>query len=186
MKKIYLSLILLFIGVSSITAQTSQNPGEVFIQQASFDHNEAAKRFTSDFVTMFDMDFDAFDSFNGQSNTAIVNQFGNSNITGVKQTGWGNMGMVNILGNNNNTGLTQQGTGNQFILNLEGNDNQLLGEQTGSQNQLRIDRTGSSRNQSFTQTGSDLSLQLIDNGSGGIPLQIEQKGNGASAIIENY
>lgn len=182
-----LTLLLLVSGwLIQAEAQTSQNPGEVFIQQASFDHNDAAKRFTADFTTMFNLDFDAFAGSEDASNTAIVNQYGNNNTTGITQNGWGNKGLVNLLGNNNTTGLLQSGSDNQFILNLEGNANTVNGLQQGDENSLRIDLIGSANNQTFTQIGNNLTMELVDDGSGGVPLQIEQRGDGASIVIENY
>jgi len=186
MKKVILILIVALAGIYEADAQTSQNPGEVFIQQASFDHNDAVKQFTGDFVTMFKMDFDAFDDSGENSNTAIVNQYGNGNTSGITQNGWGNKALVNLLGDNNTTGLLQQGSDNQFILNLEGNDNTLTGTQQGSQNKLRMDLIGSGSNQTFTQMGNNLTIELIDNGTGGVPMQIEQRGDGASVTVENY
>ncbi len=186
MKRLILLLIVALAGFYRADAQTAQNPGEVFIQQASFDHNDAVKQFTGDFVTMFEMDFDAFDESGENSNTAIVNQYGNNNTTGISQNGWGNKALVNLLGDNNSTGLVQSGTDNQFILNLEGNDNSVSGEQVGSQNRLRMDLIGTVNNQTFTQMGNNLTIELIDNGNGGIPMQIEQRGNGANITIENH
>lgn len=186
MKRLVLLLIMVLAGLNQANAQTSQNPGKVFIQQASFDHNDAVKQFTGDFVTMFEMDFDAFNESGENSNTAIVNQYGNNNTTGIMQNGWGNQALVNLLGDNNTTGLVQSGTDNQFILNLEGNDNSVSGEQVGSQNRLRMDLIGTVKNQTFNQMGNDLTTELIDNGKGGIPMQIEQRGDGASVTIENY
>ncbi|WP_340104018.1 hypothetical protein [Rhodohalobacter sp. 8-1] len=186
MKRLLLLLIIALAGFYRVDAQTSKNPGEVFIQQASFDHNDAVKQFTGDFVTMFEMDFDAFAESGENSNTAIVNQYGNNNTTGITQNGWGNKALVNLLGDNNTTGLLQQGSDNQFILNLEGNDNTLTGTQQGSQNKLRMDLIGSGTNQTFTQMGNNLTIELIDNGTGGVPLQIEQRGDGASVTVENY
>lgn len=186
MKSLLLLLLLALAGFYHSVAQTSQNPGEVFIQQASFDHNDAVKQFTGDFTTMFDMDFDAFSGFDEESNSAVVNMYGNDNRSSVGQSGWGNMAFVNILGDRNTTGLTQSGSGNQYILNLEGNDNSVTGDQVGSDNRLRMDLIGTVNNQTFTQTGNNLTLQLIDNGNGGIPMQIEQQGNGASVTIENH
>ena len=186
MKKVILILIVALAGIYDADAQTSQNPGEVFIQQASFDHNDAVKQFTDDFVTMFEMDFDTFDDSGENSNTAIVNQYGNGNTSGITQNGWGNKALVNLLGDNNTTGLLQHGSDNQFILNLEGNDNTLTGTQQGSQNKLRMDLIGSGSNQTFTQMGNNLTIELIDNGTGGVPMQIEQRGDGASVTVENY
>lgn len=186
MKKLILILIVALAVAFEADAQTSQNPGEVFIQQASFDHNDAVKQFTGDFVTMFEMNFDAFDDSGENSNTAIVNQYGNGNSSGITQNGWGNKALVNLLGDNNTTGLLQQGSDNQFILNLEGNGNTLTGTQQGSQNKLRMDLIGSGTNQTFTQMGNNLTIELIDNGTGGVPLQIEQRGDGASVTVENY
>lgn len=186
MKTLQLLLILMLVGFYSSAAQTSQNPGEVFIQQASFDHNDAVKQFTGDFTTMFETDFDAFSGFDEESNSAIINMYGNDNQSSVSQRGWGNKALVNILGDRNTTGLTQSGSGNQFILNLEGNDNSVIGDQVGSDNSLRMDLIGTVNNQTFMQTGNNLMLQLVDNGNGGIPMQIEQRGNGASVTIENH
>lgn len=188
MKKLITGL-LLMLGLSGsycANAQTSKNPGDVFIKQASFDHNDAVKQFTGDFVTMFEMDFDAFDESGENSNTAIVNQYGNNNTTGVTQNGWGNKALVNLLGDNNTTGLLQSGSDNQFILNLEGNNNSVSGKQVGSKNKLRLDLTGTVNNQTFTQMGNNLTIELIDNGNGGVPMQIEQRGNGANITIENH
>ena len=171
---------------------SAQNPSEVFIQQANVEHNEAVIQFTGDFATAFSgvMGLDSFDDYDSDTNVAIVNQFGDSNISTLIQNGIGNAARFNIFGNRNTTGLIQNGSGNQFILNLEGSDNMIDGVQTGEDNQLRIDLIGNgvtTQNQSFSQTGTGLTLQLFDSGNGSsIPLQIEQTGNGASVIIENY
>lgn len=179
-----LLLVTLFITCNAF-AQTGQRPGEVFIQQANFDHTEAAQHFTSDFTALFDMNLDMTDPFDSQANTAFVNLYGSENRTNVTQSGWGNVALVNILGDRNRSGVQQSGNSNRFILNLEGSDGLVDGMQAGSNNFLRMDLTGNTHNQTFSQTGANLSLQLIDNG-GGIPMQIEQRGNGASIIIENY
>lgn len=186
MKSLLGLLILLAFGMAELQAQNGNNPGEVFIRQAPFDHNDAVKQFTGDFVTMFEMDFDAFDESGEYSNTAIVNQYGNNNTTGITQNGWGNKALVNLLGDNNSTGLVQDGSDNQFILNLQGDDNSVSGEQVGSQNRLRLDLIGTVNNQTFSQMGNNLTIELIDNGNGGIPMQIEQRGNGANITIENH
>jgi hypothetical protein len=186
MKKLLLLLIVPLAGFMEANAQTAKNPGEVFIQQATFDHNDAVKQFTGDFVTMFEMDFDAFDESGENSNTAIVNQYGNNNTTGITQNGWGNKALVNLLGDYNTTGLEQSGSDNQFILNLEGSNNSVTGQQRGSQNSLRLDLIGTLNNQTFSQIGNNLTLELVDNGSSGVPLQIEQRGDGATVRVENY
>jgi len=187
----YISILIFVfgIGLQQTCAQSTQNPSEVFIQQATFDHNDAVKQFTGDFVTIFgsEMDLDSFDQFDTDANVAIVNQFGDNNISTLIQNGIGNMARINILGNRNTTGLEQDGNSNRFILNLEGSDNQISGLQSGDDNQLRMDLIGSGfPNQTFSQTGNNLTLQLFDSGNGGVPMQIEQRGNGASVIIENY
>ena len=186
MKQLIILLILVLAGTFGANAQTSQNPSEVFIQQASFDHNDAAKRFTADFSTMFYMDFDAFNESGENSNTAIVNQYGNNNTTGITQNGWGNKALINLIGDYNTTGLEQSGSKNQFILNLEGSNNSVNGQQRGSQNSLRLDLVGTLNNQTFSQIGNNLTLELVDNGSGGVPVQIEQRGDGATVRVENY
>jgi hypothetical protein len=154
------------------------------------EHNEAVIQFTGDFTTAFSgvMGFDSFDDYDSDTNVAIVNQFGDNNISTLTQNGIGNAARFNIFGNRNTTGLVQSGSDNQFILNLEGSDNLIEGLQTGTENQVRLDLTGSGfPNQTFTQNGSNLTLQFFDNGTGvGVPLQIEQTGNGGSVIIENY
>ncbi len=186
-----LLLFLIFAGfTTSSNAQGSQNPSEVFIQQVNVEHNEAVIQFTGDFTTAFSgvMSLDSFDEYDSEGNVAIINQFGDNNISTLTQNGIGNMARFNIFGNLNTTSLEQNGSGNQFILNLEGDNNRIGGVQSGSENQVRIDLTGSGfPNQTFTQNGTNLSLQFFDNGTGvGVPLQIEQRGNGASVIIENY
>ena len=187
MKTFLIFIIYFLFGMYSLSAQ---NPSEVFIQQANVEHNEAVIQFTGDFTTAFngEMGLVSFDEFDTESNVAIVNQFGDNNISTLTQTGIGNMARFNIFGNLNTTNLEQNGSGNQFILNLEGSNNSIGGVQTGTKNQVRIDLTGSGfPSQTFTQNGTNLSLQFFDNGTGvGIPLQIEQNGNGASVIIENY
>lgn len=186
MKKLLLTLLLTVLSFGAAIAQTSNNPGEVFIQQAGFEHNDAVKQFTSDFVTMFVMDFDAFNGFGDESNVAIANQFGIGNRSDIAQTGWGNRALVNILGDRNTTGVEQRGNSNRLVLNLEGSDNEFEGAQLGSDNSLRIDMIGSAQNQSFRQIGNNMSFHMIDNGNGSVPLLIEQRGNGASVIIENH
>jgi len=184
--------IFLFICFTFYVVDTAaQNPSEVFIQQAEVDHNEAVLQFTGDFTTAFSgqMALDSFGEFDDDTNVAIVNQFGDNNISTLIQNGIGNMARFNIFGNRNITGLEQNGNSNRFILNLEGSDNQIEGVQIGSDNQLRMDLIGDgiTQNQSFLQEGSNLTLQLFDSGTGsGIPLQIEQRGSGSSVIIENY
>ena len=183
-------IVILFFFTIGATAQNAQTPSEVFIQQANVEHNEAVALFTGDFTTAFngEMGIFSFDDFDTEINIAIVNQFGNNNISTLIQNGIGNMAHINVLGNRNTTGLEQKGSGNQFILNLEGSDNLIEGAQIGKENQVRIDLTGNGfPNQTFSQNGTNLSIQFFDNSSGvGIPLQIEQTGNGASVIIENY
>lgn len=169
----------------SLFAQDYQTPGEVFIEQAPFEHNEAVQQFTDRFVSMFQMDFDFFDAFDPTSNVAIINQFGNQNSSNIVQTGTGNMSRMNILGDHNIMNHLQDGTGNQFILNLEGSNNVLDYTQIGSENRMRKDLAGNNHQQTFIQNGHGLSLQLIDSGDGGVPLRIEQNGNGSSIIIEN-
>lgn len=175
--------------LTGFIALSAQNPSEVFIQQAQIDHNDAVLQFTGDFTTAFSgqMALDSFEEFDTETNVAIVNQFGDNNISTLIQNGIGNMARFNIFGNRNTTGLEQDGNSNRFILNLEGSDNQIDGLQSGNENQLRMDLIGSGLpNQTFTQIGNNLTIQLLDNGSGGVPLQIEQRGNGAEVIIENY
>ena len=189
----HFNTIFLFICFTLYVVDTAaQNPSEVFIQQAEVDHNEAVLQFTGDFTTAFSwqMALDSFGEFDDDNNVAIVNQFGDNNISTLFQNGIGNMARINILGNRNTTGLEQDGSNNRFILNLEGSDNQIEGVQSGADNQLRMDLIGNgvtTQNQSFSQTGNNLTLQLFDSGTGGsIPLQIDQRGDGASVIIENY
>jgi len=186
-----INTILLFICLSFyVVDAAAQNPSEVFIQQANVEHNQAVIQFTGDFTTAFngEMGLNSFDEYDSDSNVAIVNQFGDGNISTLIQNGIGNAARFNIFGNSNTTGLEQDGSGNQFILNLEGSNNFIEGVQSGNENQVRLDLTGSGfPNQSFTQNGTNLSLQFFDNGTGlGVPLQIEQTGNGTSVIIENY
>lgn len=183
----YLIALLIFAGMS-FNSLFAQNPSEAFIQQASFDHNEAVLQFTGDFTTAFggQMDLSSFDQFDTDANVAIVNQFGDNNISGLIQNGIGNMVRMNIFGSRNTTGLTQNGANNRFILNLEGNDSIINSEQSGANNQMRLDLIGTFPNQTFSQIGSGHTLELIDMGNGGIPMEIEQRGNGATAIIENY
>jgi hypothetical protein len=170
----------------NLFAQDNQTPGEVFIEQAPFEHNEAVEQFTDRFVSMFQMDFDSFDTFDQTSNVAIINQFGNQNRSYIVQTGIGNMSRMNILGDYNIMNQLQDGTGNQFILNLEGSNNVLDYTQIGSENRMRKDLAGNNHQQTFIQNGHGLSLQLIDGGDGGVPLHVEQNGNGTSILIENY
>lgn len=167
----------------------AQNPGEVFIRQANVEHNEAVLKFTGDFTAAFpgQAGFDSFDEFETEKSMAIVNQIGDGNISTTTQNGSGNGIRLNIFGNNNTTAVQQNGRDNLFILNLEGSDSFIEGSQRGNGNQLRLDLAGSFPDQAFTQSGRNLSLQLFDAGNGGgIPMQIRQRGNGASVIIENY
>ena len=182
-------LFVLILASEFAVAQTSNNPGEVFIRQATFDHNDAVKKFTGDFVTLFgsEMDFDAFDQYDTEGNVAIVNQFGDNNNSTLIQNGIGNMARMNIFGNRNTTGLAQNGNDNLFILNLKGNDSIINSAQNGVNNLMRLNLIGSFPNQIFSQKGNGHTIELFDAGNGGgVPMQIEQRGNGASVIIENY
>lgn len=185
MKKLNLSILLFLFGLVELSAQ---NPGEVFIQQANVEHNEAVQQFTSDFVTAFSMDFDSFDEFDVNANVGIVNQFGSGNSSFLLQTGIGNMARLNILGDENTADVLQSGNSNQFILNLEGGFNALSSEQVGDENRLRLDFIGTAHNQQFFQNGNGLSMEVFESGNGGgVPIIIEQNGNGGgTVIIENY
>ena len=172
-----------------IVAQDRGGPGEVFIDQAAFEHNEAVREFTADFTLAFSdqMSLDSFEGFDGSGNVAVVNQFGQGNTATLTQQGIGNMARMNIMGNNNQAGLLQDGNNNRFILNMEGDDNRFDAEQIGDGNELRMDLPNNGQTQHFEQMGTNLTIELANTGNaGGVPLNIRQTGNGASLMIENH
>jgi hypothetical protein len=170
----------------NIIAQDNQTPGEVFIEQAPFEHNEAVQQFTDRFVSTFQIDSEFLETLDPLSNVAVINQFGSGNISILSQTGTGNIAGFDITGNDNYSNLIQFGNSNQFILELFGNSNELFFEQLGSDNQLIKNLNGNGMQQSYRQEGNGLHMQIIDYGQQGVPMHIEQSGDGSTIIIENH
>ncbi len=176
--------VVLFAG--NLFAQDSQTPGEVFIEQAPFEHNQAVQDFTDHFVSTFQFDSGFLESLDPLSNVAVINQFGSGNVSSLTQSGFGNIAGFNITGDDNITNLIQSGNSNQFILELLGSNNNFSFEQIGSDNQLIKNLNGDGMMQTYSQNGNGLQMQVIDFGQQGVPMHIEQRGNGTSIIIENY
>lgn len=184
-----LMALLILLAASATVAQDRGGPGEVFIDQANFEHNEAVKEFSADFTLAFagQMSLDSFDGFDVDGNLAIVSLIGHGNTAIVTQEGTGNRAGINIMGENNEATLLQRGNENRFILNMEGNNNVYDAEQIGDGNELRVDLPGNNQQQVFQQYGTNLTIELGNTGNaGGVPLNIRQTGNGASLMIENY
>ncbi|GEM_PF-1484674 len=170
----------------NLFAQDQGTPGEVFIEQAPFEHNEAVQEFTDRFVSTFQIDSGFLEALDPVSNVAVINQFGSGNVSSLSQTGTGNIAGFDITGNDNYTNLIQSGNSNQFILELFGSSNELSFEQLGSDNQLIKNLNGNGMQQTYRQEGNGLQMQIIDFGQQGVPMHIEQNGNGTSIIIENH
>lgn len=183
MKTCVSTVALLFAWFSLAVAQTSQNPGEVFIEQASITHSDAVKQFTGEFATTLFNTIDIFpDKIRSDQSTVII-QKGAGNRAFLEQDGILNTALLNLIGADNNTTLIQAGNRNSSVIKLTGSDNLVDFLQLGKDNRLEVNIIGSGLNQQFEQFGNNHAMQV----SGiGLPIQVSQAGNGVSVIIETY
>jgi hypothetical protein len=174
-------ILLLFFSVD-LAAQTDRNR-EVFPSQVSIDHNDAVRSFSQDFVTAFTTGSLQFDEGARTANhIAIINQFGTGNTALLEQYGLSNMASINMFGNFNFASLIQDGINNVSNIHLIGDHNRITGLQIGESNRLDILFEGSGFDRRFEQIGDNHSIEMTGEG---IPLSITQTGNGTNLIIEN-
>ncbi|WP_147303457.1 hypothetical protein [Rhodohalobacter sp. SW132] len=175
--------LLLAAGLPAAIAQTHQNPGEVFIEQAAFNHNDAVVQFTGEFSHLFEPEEEFSASFSDGDHHASVLQSGKGNLTLLNQIGFNNRTILNLIGADNVAGVVQNGDNNQAAVRWVGSANEFEYLQLGDFNRMEVQQSGSGVRQRFEQIGSNHALQVIGRG---IPLNISQFGNGASAVVETY
>lgn len=184
---IAISLFVLIAGFNQLHAQKADREVDIFPEQVSIDHNEAVKRFSRDFVTTLSdrkNQRGALEDATGSANqVAIINLIGTGNTANITQSGIGNFALIDITGNDNDADVEQRGRSNQALLNIIGNNIGVGLSQLGNENFFSRTFTQNGFSGDFLQVGSGLNLQV--SGSNGIPLIIEQRGQGAGVIIEN-
>jgi len=179
-------LVLFLFTITDGLAQEKERKADIFPDQVSIEHNEAVQRFSRDFVTSLADRREGTqalnDAVNGANQVAIINQFGLGNAASIFQTGFGNFASINLVGLDNEAAIYQRGDDNESRINLIGINNELSILQDGSNNTFNVDFLGAGLNQDVSQVGNNLSIQTRGIG---IPLRIEQTGQGAGIIIEN-
>jgi hypothetical protein len=122
-------------------------------------------------------------------NAAIIVQNGNGNIAEiVQQSGTGNRAYIEHDGHDNQTYLLQSGNDNAFSVTMIGDRNYFDFAQVGDGNQYERVWVGSDTDLGtlppVVQTGNG--NQIIEIGQGGIPLMIEQRGDGMRMVVEHH
>ena len=186
MKKTILLIVIWGIAWTMAIAQNQQNRKEVYPKQASIEHNDAVKNFSSDFVTAFsglDLFHDLGFSLSGMNNTGSIDVLGSNNISVLSQQGYNIFGDINIEGDNNTTQLNQAGLNLSSVIDIMGDHNSLGMTQfgIGLQNHLQISGT----NLQFNALHTNFGFQLQQQGVGSIPLTIQNTGNSIPIIITN-
>lgn len=184
-KKLTIICFLITGGISVSQAQKSNQ--EIYPKQASIEHNQAVKDFSSRYVSTLSGSGLSLENLQqaaaGTNQYAVINTVGDNNIATLIQTGGiGNAGMIDILGNQNKAGLYQNGSNLLSILEIKGNLNQFNMDQLGNnlQKHMIIDGTGLQFDAEQTNTG----FQLKQTGSS-IPFSLEQNGGSLPIIISN-
>ncbi len=159
--KIYKLLLILIafclLGPSSVFAQDS----EAFVNQVEnpgIEHNSAVKEFSFKYafgllniLNESDIDFST-------NNRAVINQQGNSNEAILEQYGSGNTSLINMIGNNNYAKSTQQGNSLLSVINMEGNNNALEFMQQGQNRGALFLFQGNDIKYNASQSGNTFSL----------------------------
>lgn len=173
--------LLLLLPFESLIGQSSTNPGEAFIEQAAFTHNNAAVQFTRDFNRVSEMIPESSVTESLSDPLSFVRQIGSGNSTTLFQKGSSNRAVVNTVGADNVLNLNQNGFGNSSEINLAGSNNALDYSQRGNGSRMNINILGFGVEQQFEQTGANHVMEVTGIG---IPLRVSQTGNGASIFIE--
>lgn len=186
MKKVLICLLLFGVANSTGFAQGVERDIDIFPDQVSIEHNDAVKKFSKDYVStdIFNSGFSSFvNSILQADQLAIINQIGNENAASIMQSGNNNYAMINIVGDENIIGIDQNGQFNLASFSIFGDENELSLLQQGNFNSFnRVYVTDGMQGQ-FTQSGFGLGLEI--RGSNGIPISIEQTGQGSGILIEN-
>lgn len=178
-----ITVLALFLFGLFVGKALSQTPGDIFIEQAAFSHNDAVSQFTNDFSNLMQRSTELINGSEDIDQQVVLNLFGARNIATIEQDGFLNNALLNLIGVDNKASLVQEGNGNLATINLIGSGNQLNYIQLGDENHLHVNFIGSALNQQFQQMGNYQNMQI----SGiGIPIQVSQTGNGASIIIDTY
>lgn len=179
MKPLLLTILLISLLALSATAQNADR--EVYPQQASINHNDAVKSFSTDYIFAFANNMQGLTA--GIGNTAGVYVEGSGNHTVLSQQGYGNYGIIDIDGSGNQTSMQQSGFDLLSILSIEGNANEfdMMQEGSGLQNYLKIYGSGSN----FEAQQNNAGMNFRQSGNGAIPLSIQQTGNPSPIIIRN-
>ena len=182
MKKIIILGVFIVASFSGLSAQSTNS--EVFPSQANTEHNEAVLKHSQRFVTTLFDNLPVFGSLepmlNGVGNSASVIQIGERNIAEVDQNGFGNYAYIRLEGVDNRTRVQQDGNLNTALIYLLGDDNNLGLTQEGSFNSYFNFRQGNGLQDQVLQSGNNLMLEISGNG---LPVTIEQFGNGAEASV---
>ncbi len=146
----------LFIPVS-MQAQDS----EAFVNQVEnpgIEHNNAVKEFSFKYAFgLLNILNESAVDFN-TNNRAVINQQGNSNEAILEQFGSGNTGIINMIGNHNYAKSTQQGSSLLSIINIEGNNNALEFMQQGNNRGALFLFEGNNIKYNARQSGNAFSL----------------------------
>lgn len=178
-----LILYLIFIGVF-ISAAIAQENQEIYPQQASIDHNQAVKNFSSDYMSALQNNSQLnLQQLSDGISSALINVEGNENLTVLSQQGYGIVGLIDIKGHNNQTSMQQNGSNLLSVLEIEGHSNKFDMKQTGNNLQNYFQIFSSDANFELQQNNSG--MQFRQSGTGTIPLSIQQSSSKPIIIRNN-
>ena len=113
------------------------------------------------------------------SNTAMIDVFGNSNNVFVPQEGLRNLATLSVVGSVNNPVLVQYGNDNKSYNAIDGSYNNIGNWQQGNNNLSSINMLGNGNQASITQTGNNNSATLtLINAGGPSSVSVTQNNNG--------
>jgi len=176
------TIITLIVLVSiSLGAQAQERESEIYPEQVSIDHNSAVQQFSRQFVSTLGMSGANLHAETSDLNNIIsVGISGSDNITDLNQSGLQNLISLTIFGNRNETFMSQDGDNNTAVVLFDGDDNSLGLTQEGSFNRYFNFRQGNGHQDQVLQSGNHLMLEISGDG---LPVSIEQYGNGAGAVV---
>jgi len=124
----------------------------------------------------------------GDYNSGLINQFQQQyglggNYANILQDGNSNDAIIYQYGNDINTSLSQNGDDNYARVILEGNNIGADLTQNGNGNYIDQNLSGSSFDYSVLQDGNNNQLIQYQDGLYSTPFQINQVGNGITTII---
>ena len=120
----------------------------------------------------------------GTAQSAQIEQLGYNNLAVMYQYGSANVGQLSQDGTGNRTGLLQHGYDNLFDVDITGSNNYLGVVQVGNGLEYLPDINDSNRHVFRVQMG--IGNQVVELGQGGVPVNIEQRGEGMELIIQHH